>query len=130
MKRYKKLSTTLPDLQSKPYTVIVVDNKMCEDPEGEWVRFEDVKSDLLNKKGLKECDPDEKVFCKDCEHFSASFMIGVPFNSVCHHPKNREDSFYKPDAFYKSHPQEKNKNNDCGDFEEKGQLKEEQNEEI
>ena len=42
MKRYKKLSTTLPDLQSKPYTVIVVDNEMCEDPEGEWVRFEDI----------------------------------------------------------------------------------------
>ena len=43
MKRYKKLSTTLPDLQSEPYTVIVVDNEMCENPKGEWVRYEDIK---------------------------------------------------------------------------------------
>ena len=49
MKRYKKLSTTLPDLQSKPYTVIVVNNEMREDPNGEWVRYEDVEFSEISR---------------------------------------------------------------------------------
>ena len=63
--------------------------------------------------------PKEKVFCRGCFYFDSAFLVGVPFNSMCKHPKNREDSFYKPDAFYTATPQERNKNNDCGDYEEK-----------
>jgi len=70
------------------------------------------KAIALNKKGLK-------VYCRDCFYFDSAFLVGVPFDSMCKHPKNREDSFYKPDAFYTSTPQERNKNNDCGDYEEK-----------
>ena len=63
--------------------------------------------------------PDRKVFCGDCRYCDASFLMGISYDHVCNHPKNSADSFYEPDALNISTPQERNKNNDCGDYEER-----------
>jgi len=47
MKRYKKLKTQFPKLNGG---AIEVENKMTEDPQGEWVKWEDVE-ELLGKLG-------------------------------------------------------------------------------
>ena len=68
-----------------------------------------------NKMKGEETKPEEKVFCIKCQHFGRIFFNEQYF---CNHPNNRKDSFLRENGEYLSTPQERNKNNDCGDFEE------------
>jgi len=77
---------------------------------------------LWDVETVKKILSDAKVFCKDCKHLGYSFSHGYGCGEatyLCHHPLNKGDSWLKPDRKFISTPQERNKNNDCGDYEEK-----------
>ena len=67
MKRYKKLTTTIPYMRN-PKSIFMeqmeIDNKMIEDPDGEWVRYDDVEGmvegQVFEAKGL-ECNCGEML---------------------------------------------------------------------
>jgi len=46
MKRYKKLSTTIPQLDDNGFGSIEIKNDMVEDDTGEWVKYEDMKKEM------------------------------------------------------------------------------------
>ena len=47
MKRYKKLKIRIPIPDEGSFGAIDIDSKMKEHPEGEWVRYEDYKSEFF-----------------------------------------------------------------------------------
>ena len=104
-----------------------------EHPDGEWVKFDDAMADRLRVENMYEAmavenkmrEFDEfiekhnqsvKVFCSDCKHFS---MYRFGMAHACMHLDNLKDSWEGSKYIAIATPQERNKNNDCKDWEKK-----------
>ena len=46
MKRYKKQKIRIPIPDKGSFGAVDIDSKMIEDPEGEWVKYEDVEKEI------------------------------------------------------------------------------------
>jgi len=129
----------------KRYELLDSMGLMVENPEGEWVKWEDVEPfipsfarDLINPDNYyvpygnaeKPIAP-PKVFCKECEYLETyhppTISRNAPWNSgecgehMCSSPQNISDSWYEPCEKYALSPQERNKHNDCSLFKRKGE---------
>lgn len=66
----------------------------------------------------------KKIYCKDCKWRNATEYGAVEYDT-CYHPSCaiRENSAITETFSYKIYCQEKNRNNDCKDFEDKWIIK-------
>ena len=106
---------------------------MQEDPNGEWVRFDDAMADRLRMENayeamrefdefIKEHNKAAKVFCRECKYLGATWSDGHGCGEgtyMCRSPLNIKDTWFKPNDNLARTPQELNKNNDCKYFERK-----------